>query len=108
MARTGKIRSDTSEAIMDETIGVLRDKFGWDGYSLHFARLQLQKVTNRVQPTRTIEVAADPDDNRVLECAVEAGSDLIVTNDQDLLRLGSHEGRPIICAADFLISYGPR
>ncbi len=92
----------------DEPIGVLHDKFGWDGYRLHFARLQIQKVTNRVQPTRTIDVAEDPDDNRILECAAEAGSDLIITNDQDLLRLGSHEGRPIIRAADFLNSYGPK
>jgi putative PIN family toxin of toxin-antitoxin system len=108
LARAGKIRLDTSDAILDETTGVLRDKFGWEGYRLHFAKLQLQNVVNRVQPTRTIEVAEDPDDNRILECAAEAGSDLIVTNDRDLLRLGSHEGRPIVRAAHFLSSYGPR
>ena len=31
----------------------------------------------------------DPDDNRVLECAVKAGSPVIVTGDTDLLTLGS-------------------
>jgi predicted nucleic acid-binding protein len=70
-ARAGIIRLDTSDAILDETIGVLRDKFGWKGYELHFARLQLQKATNRVQPTRKIEVADDPDDDRILECAAQ-------------------------------------
>lgn len=102
MARAGKMRLDASDAILDETIGVLRDKFGWEGYALHFARLQLQRVTSRVKPTRMIEVADDPDDNRILECASEAGSDFIVTNDEDLLRLGDHEGTPIVRAADFL------
>ena len=27
----GKIRIDTSDAILDELVSVLRDKFGWDG-----------------------------------------------------------------------------
>ena len=31
MARAGIFRLDVSEAIPDETIGVLRDKFAWDG-----------------------------------------------------------------------------
>jgi hypothetical protein len=31
MARAGMIRFDTSDAILDESIGVLRDKFHWDG-----------------------------------------------------------------------------
>ena len=43
----------------------------------------------------------DPDDNRILECAVEAGSDFIITADKDLLRLESYAGIRIIQAADF-------
>jgi hypothetical protein len=44
-------------------------------------------------PTQTIDVIKeDPDDNRILECAVTAGSDVIVTYDKDLLRLGEHMG----------------
>jgi hypothetical protein len=41
-------------------------------------------------------IAADPDDNMILECAVEAGSDFIITADNHLLRLGQYEGIPII------------
>src|SRR5450759_1676854 len=37
MAQSGVIRIDISEAILDETIRVLREKFGWDGYRLHDA-----------------------------------------------------------------------
>jgi putative PIN family toxin of toxin-antitoxin system len=102
MARSGLLRIDTSDAILDETIGVLRDKFGWEGYRLHFARLELLKFVNRVQPNETISVAGDPDDNRILECAVVAGSDFIVTHDKDLLRLREYQGIEIVRLADFL------
>ena len=82
-------RIDVSDAILDELVSVLRDDFKWDGYRLHFAREQIVKMANRVVPTQTIEaVKEDPDDNRVLECAVAAGSSVIVTYDRDLPRLG--------------------
>jgi predicted nucleic acid-binding protein len=32
----------------------------------------------------------DPPDNRILECAAEAGSEFIVSEDKDLLRLKDH------------------
>ena len=102
MARSGAIRMDISEAILAETIGVLRDKFGWDGYRLHFARLDLRKFTHIVVPTQTLNVTDDPDDNRILECAIAAGSDYIVTYDKDLLRLGEYAGIKIVRAVDFL------
>ena len=102
MARAGIIRIDTSEAILTETMGVLRDKFGWDGYRLHFAALELRKVADVVSPTQTVGVTDDPDDNRILECAIAAGSHVIVTHDKDLLRLGEYGGIKIIGAVDFL------
>ena len=48
MARLGAIRMDTSEEILAETMGVLRDKFGWENYRLHFARLELCKFAHIV------------------------------------------------------------
>jgi predicted nucleic acid-binding protein len=55
-----------------------------------------------VAPTQTLNVTDDPDDNRILECAVAAGSDYIVTYDKDLLRLGEYAGVKIVTAVDFL------
>ena len=55
-----------------------------------------------VLPTRKIEVCRDPDDNAVLEAAVAAGADLIVSGDEDLLVLHPFEGIPIVGPADFL------
>ena len=103
MGRAGNIRIDVSDAILDELVIVLRDDFKWDGYRLHFARAKLAGIANLVVPTRTLEVVKeDPDANRILECAVTAGSDCIVTYDKDLLRLGEYSGIKIIRAVDFL------
>ena len=54
MARQGTIRIDTSEAILVETMGVLRDKFAWEGYRLRFGQDALRKLARVVQPTQTI------------------------------------------------------
>ena len=44
----------------------------------------------------------DPDDNRILECAVAARSDYIVTEDKDLLRLREYGGARIMTIGNFL------
>jgi putative PIN family toxin of toxin-antitoxin system len=103
VARAGVVRIDISDAILTETIRVLREKLGWDGYRLHDAMYKLASLTNRVAPKQQLDVIQeDPSDNRVLECAAEAGSDYIVTWDNDLLRLGEYAGIRIIRAVDLL------
>jgi putative PIN family toxin of toxin-antitoxin system len=104
IAQAGMIRMDTSNAIIEETIGVLRDKFEWAGYRLHFAQAALLKLAYRVTPVESLRIADDPDDDRIIECAVTAGSDFIVTFDKDLLRLGEYRGIKIVQAAEFLRS----
>lgn len=48
----------------------------------------IKEIVTVVNPTIVLdEVPTDPDDNRILECAVEAHADIIVTADKDLLRL---------------------
>lgn len=48
-------------------------------------------------------VAADPDDDKILECAVVGGAHYIVTGDRrHLLPLANYQGIPIITAAAFL------
>ena len=102
MAQAGAIRIDISEAIMAELVRVLREDFAWDGYRLHFMQQRLSEITNRVAPTRTLKVVDDPDDDRILECAVEAGSEFIVTNDKAILRLGKYGEITMIRVVDFL------
>ncbi len=69
---------------------------------------ELGGFTTLVRPTRRIDaVPEDPDDNRVLERAVAAGSRYIVTGDRALLRLGRFEGVQILRVADFMALIDP-
>jgi putative PIN family toxin of toxin-antitoxin system len=55
-----------------------------------------------VAPEKQLDVIAeDPDDNRVLEAAVEAHADYIVSGDRHLLELESYEGIQIVTPARF-------
>ena len=102
-ARAGNIRIDISDPILNETMRVLRDKFAWNGYMLQDAREKLLLIGHHVSPTDTIAVIKeDPDDDRVLECAVAANSDFIVTEDKDLLRLSRFGNSRIVTIGEFV------
>ena len=103
MANAGRIRLDLSDEILKETMGVLRKKFDWPGELLHAWNGRLRALANMVTPTERLDVIKhDPPDNRVLECAVAANSDYIVSADKDLLRLGTYGNARILKVADFL------
>jgi putative PIN family toxin of toxin-antitoxin system len=92
-----------SAPIQTEVERILRDRFSWTEEALKNAAFRLSRMTRLVHPTQLIDaVPADPDDNRILECAVAAQSNYIVTGDKDLLRLGSYGSTEIIKVAEFL------
>jgi uncharacterized protein len=102
-ARTGNIRIDISDPIVDETMRVLRDKFQWNGYMIQETRSRLLSLCNYVLPTVTLSIVKeDPDDDRVLECAAAAKSDFIVTEDKDLLRVMQLATARIVTIGEFL------
>jgi putative PIN family toxin of toxin-antitoxin system len=95
MAADNEIEIAISEPIIAEVIGVPGERFGWDGYRLHAERERIKSITTYVTPSETLNVTDyDPPDNRILECAAEAGSEFIVSEDKDLLRLKEHGERP--------------
>jgi predicted nucleic acid-binding protein len=64
---------------------------------------ELESISDLVVPLRRIEaIRADPYDNMVLECAVTAGADCIVTGDAHLLELKEFETIRIVTPAQFL------
>jgi len=103
-ARAGAFRLAISAAILGEIRRVLGDKFLWQQDALDGVSAQLARFTLLVQPTQAIAaIKDDPDDDRILECAVEAGSDFIVSGDNHLLRLGSYSGIRILKVANFML-----
>ena len=103
-AEAGGFQLVMSDAIMAEMAKVLRgDKFRWPEEEVVKAQRQIARFTKRVQPTDTLHViTADPPDNRILECAVAAQADYIVSGDNHLLRLKQYGNAPIVKVADFM------
>lgn len=92
----------TSLPILTEVAGVLRGKFGVSEAAVTPVLRAIVRAAVVARPRRRVSALEDEPDNRVLECAVEAGADLIVTGDRDLLRLREFEGIAIVRLADFL------
>jgi uncharacterized protein len=55
-----------------------------------------------VTPTETVTISRDPDDDRLIEAALEADADVIVSGDQDLLTLGRIGHIQILTPREFL------
>ncbi|HEY3743886.1 MAG TPA: putative toxin-antitoxin system toxin component, PIN family [Bryobacteraceae bacterium] len=102
MARAGVVRIDISDAIEREILRILRDDFHWDGHRINDLAQRLSKFTNRVTPTETVRVVDDPDDDRIVECALAGGSTHIISRDKALLRLGEYRGIRISNDRDYL------
>jgi putative PIN family toxin of toxin-antitoxin system len=81
---------------------VLSQKFRWPAPLILRACSPLWKVAAWVAPTQQIEDCPDPDDNRVLECAVEGKAHCIVTGDHHLLDMRRFRGITILTVDDFL------
>lgn len=86
----------TSEVILSEVQSKLEDKFGFERSQVVAAMQQIRKVVKVVYPTLKLSVVSDPDDDKILECALQAKADLIVSFDKDLLSLKEFRGIKII------------
>jgi len=101
-ALEGKIDLFTSIPILTETAKKLRDKFQWDDEKIAAAIRNISALATVRKPAKRLAILADTPDNRILECAVDAGADYIVTGDKHLLNLASYGDTKIITLADFL------
>ncbi len=104
---SGQFELASSEPILAETSRILQSKFHWPAQRIAATLAHLRGCLTLVDPTFAVDaVPDDPDDNRILECAIAAGSQFIVTGDGDLLRLGTYKGIQILKVADFLKQAG--
>lgn len=109
LAADGHVDLAISEAILEETLRVLRDKFHRTPEELEETGKQLRVLARAVAPTETINaVDADPSDDRILECAVAADAEVILSGDTHLLTLGSSRGIPIQRVGEFLAAFQER
>lgn len=103
----GKVEADEiklilSQEILQEYAEVLQskeiqDKIGDKGLMLKQTVQKIASIATIVYPINKIDVVkADPDDNKVIECAVQGKVDYIITRDKHLLNLKTYDGIRII------------
>ena len=95
------IKSDVkvfaSDEIASEYEKVLKRDFGYSDEEILNIRKKIMVFLNLVLPNEKIEVVKDdPDDNKIIECAIASSSDYILTYDKHLLKLKSFEKIKII------------
>ena len=92
-----------SPDLLDELDEKLRVKFDVSNQDAAIVRARLESVAEIVRPHKVLHVVnEDPDDDRVLECAVEGNANYIVTGDRHLLQLAAYEGILIVTVRQFL------
>jgi putative PIN family toxin of toxin-antitoxin system len=99
--RAGELRLVISPELLAELERVLRyPRLGFAEEEIEAFISDLLEHAMTVSPSQAVEVVEeDPDDDRVLECALAAGARWIVSGDRHLLGLREYEGIKIVNAA---------
>ena len=98
----GRFELFTSVAILTETARVLQAKFEWTEDKVRQAIHDISQTATVLRPRPTRHLLKDEPDNRILECAVAAQAQWVVTGDRHLLTLKYHGDCEICSLASFL------
>lgn len=94
-----------SPPILEEIDRILTVKFKWPPEKVREVIDNISGFTTLVNPRKRLDViTTDPADNRILECAVESGADIILSGDHSLLDLKRYEESKFIHFENFLTS----
>ena len=99
----GRFEHFISADIIFEIVRVLRQVFGYSDESLYDWYWLLLTGSTFVAPRMTPNViSGDPDDNKIIACALEGLVDYIVSEDKDLRRLGQYQTIRVVDKQAFL------
>ena len=102
-ARAAAFRLAVSPPLLEEFKEVFLRKFTWPEDVIADALAQLDPYCVLVHPTEALAIVLDdPDDDRILECAVAESATFIVSRNKHLRRLGWLRGIRILKVADFM------
>ncbi len=100
----GELKAVFSRELLEELRRVIarERKFNLKEEEIREKERALLKVGEMVEPKVRVNVVTDdPDDNKLLECALASGTKVIISRDKDLLRLGSWRGIMILTPETF-------
>lgn len=93
-------------AIVDEYIEVFHEMLNRKQGNL--CRNVLMRLVDKMtvfEPVSSLSICRDPDDDKFIECAIDAGAKYIVSGDKDLLDIAEYQGVEIITAHNFCQKY---
>ena len=93
-----------SRPLIHEILEVLARKFDRNLEELSRTAVFLSGLGEVVVPRKRVHVLRDEPDNRILECALAGGAQVIVTGDRQMLALAVWEGIRVVSLRDFLDS----
>lgn len=99
----GEIEAYANHGTLSENKLIMKKLLNDEEYKQEMQNLfgQITMVRNR----RQINIVRDPEDNKILESAVESGADYLITRDDDLLSIGQYEQIKIATPNEFWVRY---
>jgi uncharacterized protein len=104
LAEKGLFEVSIADSITDEIQRILNQKLRWPQDKIDVWMSYIGSFTHNVQPHQRVHDCSDPDDNHILECALEAHAEVIVTGDNHLLELHPYREIKILTPRQFLES----
>ncbi len=99
----GRLDAYANRQTLQENKLILRTRLDSPDYERELDRFFAR--VNEVVNHHEISVVRDPEDNKILESAVEAEADYLITSDNDLLRLESYDKVSIVNPSEFWANY---
>ena len=98
----GNFELCSSVAILTELARKLDEKFSWEKHKIAQLITSINNLATVFKTTPWLKVVSDDPDNRILECAIKAEANFLVTGDKHLLKLRNYGKFEIIKLSTFL------
>ena len=98
----GRVQVYLSPFILEEVSRNWREKFQWEETRIERVLLFLTSYCTIINPPPTLSLQElSPEDNRVLDCAVQGQVQYLVTGDRGILELKEYEGIAVVTPREF-------
>ena len=95
-----------SDEILKEYHKSVNEMLEKDKYHLNFALFEaFMKNIKMIESKSNVKICRDPDDDKFINCAIDAKAIYIVSGDKDLLTIGQYEDIEIVTAKEFYDKY---
>ena len=95
-----------SDEILKEYHKSVKEMLEKDKYHLNFALFEaFMKSIKMIESKSNVKICRDPDDDKFINCAIDAKAIYIVSGDKDLLTIGQYEDIEIVTAKEFYDKY---